>query len=210
MLHRATLRTLPMGVAFRKLEPDRPCRTTDGGAPRRGHDGSDFLVDTDGVRVLPLNVLSRFPHDDLARGTCELFTSSWRSRLRQCPGSPPPLHLAFPRSPRSPLPLQPIPPVLLLFSGPGTSPASLARLLEHSGLRVVEVDVCIGGVQHELSRQSTRDYYCSALLSNRFSFLFIAVPCKSFSISPAPAASPSLPRRLRLLPARVAPLPILP
>ena len=62
----APWQTLSNGVAFRKLEPDRPRRTTDGGSPRRGElsrlapsasgyyrraGGSDWLTDTDGRRV---------------------------------------------------------------------------------------------------------------------------------------------------------------
>ena len=86
-----------MGVAFRKLEPDRPRRTTDGGSPRRGrkakidHDGSGtafkraandaWLVDTDGQRVVPLNIGSRFPADDLQRGTLEAFYESWNQKM---------------------------------------------------------------------------------------------------------------------------------
>ncbi|KAL3895477.1 MAG: hypothetical protein SGPRY_013502, partial [Prymnesium sp.] len=65
--------TLPMGVAFRKLEPDRPRRTTDGGAPRKGRGSAAWLVDSDGCRVMPLNVLSRFSDDDIRRGTAEVF-----------------------------------------------------------------------------------------------------------------------------------------
>lgn len=125
-------------MAFRKLEPDRPQRTTDGDAPRHGLHGSPFLVDNDSVKVLPLNVLSRFPREDLMRGTCEIFTSAWQARLQQCPGSPPRFYFAS----SAPLPhiglaSHPLLPVLLLFSSPGTSPTSLARLLRAAGLLVV-------------------------------------------------------------------------
>ena len=68
---------LSNGVAFRKLEPDRPRRTTDGGSPRRGdkprrtpsaagfyrRSGSEWLVDTDGNRVVPINS-TRWPEED--------------------------------------------------------------------------------------------------------------------------------------------------
>ncbi|KAL3902997.1 MAG: hypothetical protein SGPRY_011846, partial [Prymnesium sp.] len=150
------------------LEPDRPRRTTDGGAPRRGRDGSAFLVDDDGVSVLPLNVLSHFPH----------HTAPWL-----------PAPLTFGPPTRGVLPNvsdpPPLLPVLFHFSGPGTAETSLARLLEHAGIPVVEIDVAIGGAQHDLASLPVRDQHVSSLRAGRYSFVFIAVPCKSFSVSPA-------------------------
>lgn len=64
--------TLPMGVAFRKKEPDRPRLTTEGGAPRRMLSGASFLVDMEGVRAMPLNLLSKWPAADMRRGTADV------------------------------------------------------------------------------------------------------------------------------------------
>ncbi|KAL3926895.1 MAG: hypothetical protein SGPRY_003084 [Prymnesium sp.] len=174
------------GVAFRKLEPDRPRRTTDGGAPRRGLHGSPFLVDNDSVKVLPLNVLSRFPREDLMRGTCEIFTSAWQARLQQCPGSPPRFYFAS----SAPLPhiglaSHPLLPVLLLFSSPGTSPTSLARLLRAAGLLVV--------LLKSISLSAVLNMICHPVL------FLIVMPLPSGTLLPAPSSDLFPTPRARLL-----------
>lgn len=67
--------TYPNGSTVRKLEPDRPRRTTDAAAPR------DLPTDGDGVRVLPINFQSRHAAEDLERGTIDAYYARWREKL---------------------------------------------------------------------------------------------------------------------------------
>jgi hypothetical protein len=135
--------TLPMGVAFRKLEPDRPRRTTDGGAPRQGSKGSEFLIDDDGVRAIPLNVIARWPADDLQRGTCEIFYSRWAARLSKTPGSVAPDHLVTSAASASSLaaddacePCAVLGTVLSSFRGPASVPTRSLGSSKHAVLRL--------------------------------------------------------------------------
>ena len=195
--------TLPMGVAFRKLEPDRPRRTTDGGSPRRGtrsrqatdafgkgfrRRGASWLVDTDGNKVLPINLSSRWPADDVRRGTLEVFYEAWKNAMPDSrPGSPPPFHplstrlgdRSLPPS-RAPTP-PPSPsnkPVSLAFSGPDGE-GSLGAALRQGGLKVEALDKLLG---HDLLRPAVADPYLSRARNGDFSFVWIASPCKFFSI----------------------------
>ncbi|KAL3902227.1 MAG: hypothetical protein SGPRY_012162, partial [Prymnesium sp.] len=45
--------------------------------------------------------------------------------------------------------------------------------------------MAIGGAEQDLSRLPLSDSYASSLRSGRYSFVFIAMPCKSFSVSPS-------------------------
>ena len=67
--------TFPNGSTTRKLEPERPRRTTDATAPR------NWSVDNSGVRVVPINVHARWSACDLARGTIEAYYARWRKLL---------------------------------------------------------------------------------------------------------------------------------
>ena len=203
----APWQTLPMGVAFRKLEPDRPRRTTDGGSPRRGakpsydtdqfgdkferKGSSTWLVDTDGVRVLPINVSSRWPEDDVRRGTLDVFYQSWQETLPELrAGSPPPFHPLSSRlgqpSPSgsrasSPSPKVDARPVLLVFSGPGTA-GSLGQALAASGLLVVQLDTIIGGPDHDVLNPVIAEAYIRRAQEGAYSFVHLAPPCNPFSI----------------------------
>ena len=48
-------------------------------------------------------------------------------------------------------------PVLLAFSGPGTSPDSVAQKLRASAVPFVEIDTKVGGAKHDLSDSKVVD-----------------------------------------------------
>ena len=202
----APWQTLPMGVAFRKLEPDRPRRTTDGGSPRRGRKagpstdgtgdrfvrrgGAEWLVDTDGNRVMPINVGSRWPEDDVRRGTLDTFYEAWQKALTvDRSGSPPPFHPLSTRfgsqSPRtsrpvSPAPMAPVLPIGLTFSGLDT-PDGLGADLRRGGFRVDLFDILLDPKQDALVPSVAAQYLAKAR-NGDFSFCLIASPCKFFSV----------------------------
>ena len=188
--------TLPMGVAFRKLEPDRPRRTTDGGSPRRGpkpsqaidamgtsfrrRGGSDWLVDTDGQRVVPLNVGSRWAQDDVSRGTLEVFYQSWQKRVAPDgrASSPPPFHPLDVRSrTTSPLP-QTAPCVLLAFAGPGAE-LDLGFTLRMLDLRTDELDKLTGS---DVLIHSVAERYLARARGGSYLHAHISPPCRFFSV----------------------------
>jgi hypothetical protein len=178
--------TLPNGCAFRKLEPERPRRTTDGGAPRRGRRGREWLVDADGVRVVPINTAGKWPADDVSRGTLALFTATWERRLAQGTASLPPPHLVTGLPPPDDMCVgcESDLVILVVFSGAVELPHSLPRLLQQAGFTVVCVDIVLGGEGHDLRHSATRESLKERILTGEFAFVFLAPPCKSFSIAP--------------------------
>ena len=207
--------TLAMGVAFRKLEPDRPRRTTDGGSPRRGkrpsnqfaHDGEryratgsrDWLVDSDGTRVVPLNVATRWPAEDVERGTLDIFFKGWKERLnlKGRPGSPPPFHPLLqhatgePRDPpptRSPSPSSTRPRrttskrALVLFSGP-LCDLSLSTHLRSLGWIVDDVDIVLGKAEHDVTIRQVAAKILDQIRDGLYDFVWLAPPCKPFSVA---------------------------
>ena len=176
--------TLPNGTATRKLEPDRPRRTTDGTAPRKGKRNSDFLVDSDGVRVLPLNVVSKWPTDDINRGTLALFHQSWQKRITHGTDTLPPPHLVL-REPLDTSPSHARPAtILLVFSGNIESSTSLARTLASFGdAKVIAIDTVVGGNLHDLLDRRNVARLVDMIRNGDFSFVFLSPPCKSFSVA---------------------------
>ena len=183
--------TFPMGAVFRKLEPDRPRRTTDGGAPRKGQGRALSFVDSDGKRVIPINVQSKWPAEDLARGTTELFYQQWEIRLGVSRSFVPPAFTpvlppgsAVPR-PRS------LPPavklrVLILFAGPGKDLRRLAVFLREAGVDVVEMDLLLGGEAHDVTRAEVFEPLMRRIAMGDFAAVFAAPPCATFSVAHDP------------------------
>ena len=203
----APWQTLSNGVAFRKLEPDRPRRTTDGGSPRRGErprlvpsplgyyrraGGSDWLTDTDGKRVVPINS-TRWPEEDLQRGTLETFYRSWKERLRDTSGSPPPFHpllsfhgpgLSTPPPSRPPSPRAPAAAVrlaVIIFSGEPDRPVSLSSSLRRQGWSVLDFDLLEGGDAHNVLLEGPADMIVQA--AERAHFVWLAPPCSPYSVA---------------------------
>ena len=195
------------GVAFRKLEPERPRRTTDGGSPRRGEkprlapgtsgyyrrSGSKWMVDTDGKRVIPTNS-TRWPEEDLLRGTLEAFYQSWKERLRSTAGSPPPFHpllsfhgpgLSTPPPSRPPSPRPQLPPqqrrAVIIFSGDPDKPFSLSQTLREQGWFVQDFDLLEGGVGHDVLLQGPADSIVQA--AEEAHFVWMAPPCSPYSVA---------------------------
>ena len=196
------------GVAFRKLEPDRPRRTTDGGSPRRGEkpsltpsasgyyrrSSSKWMTDTDGRRVVPINS-TRWPEEDLQRGTLEIFFQGWKERLRSTAGSPPPgLHplLSFhgpglstppasrpPSRPPSPLPLQRR--AVIIFSGAPDKPFSLSQSLRELGWLVQDFDLLEGKDDHNVLLKEPSDAIARAAAEAHF--VWMAPPCNPYSVA---------------------------
>jgi hypothetical protein len=205
----APWQTLSNGVAFRKLEPDRPRRTTDGGSPRRGElstrvpsasgyyrraGGSDWLTDTDGRRVVPINS-TRWPEEDLQRGTLEVFYRGWRERLRHTSGSPPPFHpllsfegpgLASPQPSRPPSPAGQAPDkrrAVIIFSGEPDKPFSLSKSLREQGWSVQDFDLLEGGKEHNVLLDGPADFIVHA--AELAHFVWLAPPCSPYSVAAA-------------------------
>ena len=205
----APWQTLSNGVAFRKLEPDRPRRTTDGGSPRRGdkprrtpsaagfyrRSGSEWLVDTDGNRVVPINS-TRWPEEDLQRGTLEVFYRSWKERLRDTAGSPPPFHplvsfygpgLSTPPQSRPPSPRAPSwlgesgRRAVIIFSGEPDRPMSLSTLLRSQGWSVQNFDLLEGGDAHNVLLPEPAAAIIRAVEDAHF--VWMAPPCSPYSVA---------------------------
>jgi hypothetical protein len=205
----APWQTLSNGVVCRKLEPDRPRRTTDGGSPRRGElrrrapspfgyyrrSGSDWKVDTDGKRVIPINS-TRWPEDDLQRGTLEIFYRSWKDRLRDAAGSPPPFHplvsfqgpgLITPPQSRPPSPIEHdggVPgarKAVIIFSGAPDKPVSLSKLLRDLGWTVLDFDLLEGGAAHDVLLEGPADLIVKA--AEQAHFVWLAPPCSPYSVA---------------------------
>ena len=202
-------RTLPMGVAFRKLEPDRPRRTTDGGSPRRGSRpstskseiggdyitsaGGQWLVDTDGHRVVPLNVATRWPAGDLERGTLEVFFLAWKERLKERPGSPPPFHplLAHadgrtrgqpdsrPPSPR----VNPARRATIIFAGKPEPDFDLGVCLRSHGWVVDEYDTLRGGQAQDVTVEAVEAEILNLISASEVQLVWLAPPCKPYSVA---------------------------
>jgi hypothetical protein len=202
----APWQTLSNGVAFRKLEPDRPRRTTDGGSPRRGEKprlapspfgyyrragGSDWLIDTDGKRAVPINS-TRWPEEDLQRGTLEVFYRSWKERLRDTSGSPPPFHplLSFhgpglstppPSCPPSPRAQTAERRAVIIFSGEPDRPVSLSSSLREQGWSVQDFDLLEGGDTHNVLLEGPANIIVQA--AERAHFVWLAPPCSPYSVA---------------------------
>lgn len=189
--------TLPSGSADRKLEPGRPRRTCDGGAPRRGEKGATFMVDADGQRTLSLNLAAALPPDDLARGTHFVFYDAWSARLEG---------RSSPRPSRSGLTQMPAraPEVLLLFSGEGVAPTSLAQQLITLGCVVHKVDILVHPAECDLGQEEVVLYWLDEISRGRVDFVFASPPCASASVAPSDTR-PKL--RSAASPWGVAPLP---
>ena len=206
----APWQTLSNGVVCRKLEPDRPRRTTDGGSPRRGElsrrapspfgyyrraGSSDWKVDTDGRRVVPINS-TRWPEDDLQRGTLETFYRTWKDRLRDTSGSPPPFHplvsfqgpgLSTPPHSRPPSPIESddgdtgARRAVIIFSGAPGKPVSISRLLRDLGWTVLDFDLLEGGPAHDVLLDGPADLIVKA--AERAHFVWLAPPCSPYSVA---------------------------
>lgn len=176
--------TLPMGVAFRKLEPDRPRRTTDGGAPRKGLGLSQFLVDADGVRVLPLNLLSRHAESDISSGTASVFADAWNERLCRS-GFPLPHAVQSAHTPllRRAAHASTCAGVLLLFSGPCAEPDTLTQQLVQRGLAVLAADIRYGSLRDDLMQPDAVRRHVRDIEAGVYSFVFVAPPCSSYSVA---------------------------
>ena len=203
--------TLPMGVAFRKLEPDRPRRTTDGGSPRRGYraallttesgvryhrsGGSDWLTDSDGARVVPLNVATRWPAEDVARGTLDAFFQSWQTRLRSRPGSPPPFHPLLqhadgrartpppPSRPPSPLPRGKRRRFLHGFSGEPTASFSLSSYLSSLGWEAEDADILLDEVRFDFTREESALDFIKRVETGDYFLVWLGPPCNPYSVA---------------------------
>lgn len=138
------------------------------------------MVDEDGVRVLPLNILSKYPPDDIKRGTLEIFYEKWASKLRVTPSSPDSERTVISQGldPRAPF-LDTLQPVLLAFSG---ERSTLADALIGMGFEVDTVDKSFGP-DHDLTRASCQDAVLYRVSSGYYGFVFLSPPCKSFSVS---------------------------
>ena len=206
----APWQTLSNGVVCRKLEPDRPRRTTDGGSPRRGDrpsrapspfgyyrrpGGSRWKVDTDGRRVIPINS-TRWPEDDLQRGTLEVFYRGWSDRLRDTAGSPPPFHplisfqgqgLFTPPHSRPPSPIErddedpSARRAVIIFSGAPDQPVSLSKLLRSLGWTVMDFDLLVGGPEHDVLRDGPAATIAKA--AEQAHFVWLAPPCSPYSVA---------------------------
>ena len=208
----APWQTLSNGVVCRKLEPDRPRRTTDGGSPRRGElsrwtpspsgyyrrvGSMDWKVDTDGRRVVPINS-TRWPEDDLQRGTLETFYRTWQDRLRDTAGSPPPFHplvsfqgpgLSTPPHSRPSSPIERdlgdgepgARRAVIIFSGAPGKPISLSKLLRDLGWTVLDFDILEGGSAHDVLLDGPADLIVKA--AEQAHFVWLAPPCSPYSVA---------------------------
>ena len=212
--------TFPMGAVFRKLEPDRPRRTTDGNAPRKGLGRALSLVDDMGRRLVPINVQSKWPAEDVARGTIELFYRQWETRLGVARGVSP-LHF-MPVVPETAEAAQTGPlsfassgattgssrqrvrrsTILIVFAGSGRGDTRLAACLERAGFAVLEIDIRIGGDAHDLSIAKVFEVLLARVARGEFVAIFAAPPCATFSIAHEPQLRSALqPSGLSTVPA---------
>ena len=202
--------TLPMGVAFRKLEPDRPRRTTDGGSPRRGHraalittrdgvryrrDGdSDWLVDSDGARVVPLNVATRWPADDIERGTLDTFFQGWLTRLHSRSGSPPPFHPLLqhadgrpltppPSRPASPRPARKLRRFLHIFSGEPSEEFTISSYLAALHWEAEDVDILHDKVEFDVTREESSNALLAKVKAGKYFIVWMGPPCNPYSVA---------------------------
>jgi hypothetical protein len=152
------------------------------------------MTDTDGRRVVPINS-TRWPEEDLQRGTLEIFFQGWKERLRSTAGSPPPgLHplLSFhgpglstppasrpPSRPPSPLPLQRR--AVIIFSGAPDKPFSLSQSLRELGWLVQDFDLLEGKDDHNVLLKEPSDAIARAAAEAHF--VWMAPPCNPYSVA---------------------------
>ena len=75
---------------------------------------------------------------------------------------------------------------LVLFSGPADRPDGLPAMLRRAGLTVVEIDVKVGGVDHDLTRPEVAAQLLARVAAGEFDVVFIGTPCESFSVAHRP------------------------
>lgn len=74
------------------------------------------------------------------------------------------------------------PRALVLFAGPGEKANRLAAFLAAVGFDTVEVDIKIGGSDHDVMRPDTRELILVLARAGRFDVVIAAPPCQSFSV----------------------------
>ena len=76
--------------------------------------------------------------------------------------------------------------VLVLFSGPAERDDGLPAMLRKHGIRVVEIDVKVGGAEHDLTRPDVRAAILKRVQRGEFQAIFMGTPCESFSVAHRP------------------------
>eukprot|EP00965_Chrysotila_dentata_P152167 5028437-Pleurochrysis_carterae.AAC.1 len=71
--------------------------------------------------------------------------------------------------------------VLVVFAGSGEADSTLARSLRARGLGVVEIDVALGGSDHDVLRDDVAATLLEQIRQGRYAAVFAAPPCSSFS-----------------------------
>ena len=75
---------------------------------------------------------------------------------------------------------------LVLFSGPADRADGLPAQLRALGVSVVEIDVKVGGVDHDLTRPEVAQAILARIRAGEFGVVFSGTPCESFSVAHRP------------------------
>ena len=75
---------------------------------------------------------------------------------------------------------------LVLFSGPAERSDGLPAMLRKHGVHVVEIDVKVGGAEHDLTRPDVRSAILTRVEHGEFRAIFMGTPCESFSVAHRP------------------------
>ena len=76
--------------------------------------------------------------------------------------------------------------VLILYSGPPGRKDGLAAELRRLGLEAVEIDIKVGGSDHDVTRADVADELRRRVSSGEFVAVFAGTPCESFSVARRP------------------------
>eukprot|EP00965_Chrysotila_dentata_P003863 126312-Pleurochrysis_carterae.AAC.1 len=71
--------------------------------------------------------------------------------------------------------------VLVVFAGDGTAESTLPKALRARGCEVAAVDVALGGEDHNVLRAAVARRLLEETRAGRFTAVFAAPPCSSFS-----------------------------
>ena len=76
--------------------------------------------------------------------------------------------------------------VLIVFAGPVRPVDGLAAALRRQDVGVVEIDIKIGGIDHNVLRAAVARGIEQRVAAREFGLVFLAVPCESFSVAHRP------------------------
>eukprot|EP00965_Chrysotila_dentata_P124735 4123817-Pleurochrysis_carterae.AAC.1 len=77
--------------------------------------------------------------------------------------------------------------VLVVFAGDGRAESTLPGELAARGVGVIAIDVALGGEEHDVRRPPEAASLLGRVRAGRFTAVFAAPPCLSFSVAHRPA-----------------------